>query len=223
MCFGCARCKRNIDNRFQCEVSYKALLIHYLATECARAKEMSRDDVSQAEGAYQPYPERKIRREVTRLRAMGGELRVPRVLKRVHPNLTVELLVEKIQHHDNNFMYKTLRVCPDCSDTIAFGPNGAEGRDDPETLSRMSYRHDIEGDDNGLIDAFQRPPTPVVDGMPGQDNVRRRACKMTRDMSDFAGRDLLAKLRTDPTYSVTGFKPLTLGEDAQGECYSTPF
>jgi len=209
-------------------VSYKSLIIQYLATECARAKRALKNtnearhrgqDEDESQLMAVPYPERSINGEISRLKEMSGDFRVPKVLGRVHPHLTKHLFLEKIK--DSNWLYRTLKVCPSCCQMITYGPAGKAGYHPPESLSVMDFYHDVEGGADGSID-YIKPAGAVgekSDGMPEITNVRKRPTKYTRDQSDFAAEAVLAKLE-DPTYSLTGHGKISQGNKIQSKLLS---
>jgi len=146
-------------------------------------------------------------------------MQVPKIIRRITPSLTSEWISDHL--NDPDFLYNTVKVCSRCAGKLTYGPSGKRnGPRVPESLSQMSFYLDVDGDEQGSLIGKQYPvrkPSSIEDKpqMIGDAKLTENTPRYAVDQSPFAADRELQRME-DPTYSLTGYRPLQMGNEVEG-------
>lgn len=152
LCCQCLRCGKTFNNNYKCGVSFKQILLHHMAQECASAehKEKSRPRNHRTlspQSPLEPEPILELLEGLDRMELLGLKLEMPKLLQRADPRLTVFQLIRAIKSQDVEILYRVADVCSTCAQTIVDNEQSHGPKD--SSLTGMSFSNEMEGTEPG--------------------------------------------------------------------------
>eukprot|EP00656_Telonema_subtile_P053171 TRINITY_DN761_c0_g1_i4.p1 TRINITY_DN761_c0_g1~~TRINITY_DN761_c0_g1_i4.p1 ORF type:complete len:730 (+),score=113.52 TRINITY_DN761_c0_g1_i4:190-2379(+) len=142
-CCVCACCGLSFSDSVKCVVSYKSVLLHYIATHPQAPQDPDRSSKLSQEPVLQ--------QQLRLLELAGGQLKVPKMLQDADPRLSVDQLLRAIARNDMFLLYKLVEMCSPCATKILEGHSRHSFKPANSTQPRItfSYPQDQDPSDSG--------------------------------------------------------------------------